>query len=60
LLTDLPHEAYFNIEELPFHTGSTGKEFNILIYILDFYVVSAYTTPIFVKLRPQLSERVSF
>jgi hypothetical protein len=34
--------------------------FNILILKLDFYLVSAYTAPIFVTLRCQLCEKVSF
>jgi len=34
--------------------------FNILIYNLDFYLVSASTKPSFEKLRFRLSEKVSF
>jgi len=60
----VPCEAYFNIEELPLHTWSTAKQFeysihllhlNVLIYDFDSYLVSAYTTPIFVKFRSQVS-----
>ena len=53
----LPYKAYFNNEELLFHTWSTKRtilrpqhnirllHFTILIYNLDFYLVPAYTTP---------------
>jgi hypothetical protein len=55
-----PARRILKLNKFPFTPEGPENNFNILMYGIDHYLISASTAPIIVKLRSQLSGKASF